>query len=99
MPSDTFAEVVRKLKGHAEAWKINGPEDRDSLVNEEVMAFDCLVAARLLEAAGRECRAMRPYVSRNGMLLATMPMSARHAYSAARAALDELAPELKEVGR
>lgn len=54
MPSDTFAEVVRKLRNHAEAWKISGTEDRDNLVNEEVMAFDCLVAARLLEAAGRE---------------------------------------------
>lgn len=85
MTSDTFAEVVRWLDEKA-AKHENDP------FPDEYLKFDR--AARLLEAAGRECRAWR---KRNAI---TDPRDYERALSDVVpfiAALDALAPELKEV--
>ena len=81
MPSDTFGEVVKYIEGLARGtrpWSMP----------------DLLKAARLLEAAGRECRAGRMgYEDGEGD---SFWYKARcfDNLKAARAALDALAPEL-----
>jgi len=81
MPSDTFGEVVRWLDAEA-AKHENDP------FPDEYLKFDR--AARLLEAAGRECRAGRRRMNKGGLSL-DCGRSAMRNYVAA---LDALAPEL-----
>ena len=53
-------KLIAQLKAHAEAWEVKGTDNRDELMNERVMAFDCLTALeeiqrlRAIEAAARE---------------------------------------------
>ncbi len=52
-------KLIAQLKAHAEAWEVKGTDNRDELMNERVMAFDCLTALeeiqrlRAIEAAAR----------------------------------------------
>ena len=56
-------KLIAQLKAHAEAWEVKGTDNRDELMNERVMAFDCLTALeeiqrlRAIEAAAREVAA------------------------------------------
>ena len=53
-------KLIERLKDHAEAWEVKETDNRDELMNERVMAFDCLTALeeiqrlRAIEAAARE---------------------------------------------
>jgi hypothetical protein len=53
-------KLFERLKEHAEAWEVKETDNRNELINERVMAFDCLTALeeiqrlRAIEAAARE---------------------------------------------
>jgi hypothetical protein len=53
-------KLIERLKDHAEAWEVKETDNRDELMNERVMAFDCLTALeeiqrlRAIEAAARD---------------------------------------------
>ena len=53
-------KLIERLKDHAEGWEVKETDNRDELMNERVMAFDCLTALeeiqrlRAIEAAARE---------------------------------------------
>ncbi len=42
-------KLIERLKLHAEAWEVKETDKRDELIGEQVMAFDCLMAAKALE--------------------------------------------------
>jgi hypothetical protein len=46
---ENINKLIERLKGHAEAWEVKGTDNRNELINEKVMAFDCLMAAKALE--------------------------------------------------
>jgi hypothetical protein len=52
-------KLIAQLKAHAEAWEVKGTDNRNELIGEQVMAFDCLTALeeiqrlRAIEAAAR----------------------------------------------
>jgi hypothetical protein len=52
-------KLIERLKDHAEAWEVKETDNRDELMNERVMAFDCLTALeeiqrlRAIEAAAK----------------------------------------------
>lgn len=80
MPSDTFAEVVRWLDAEAKHY-------------DEEVAVNYTRAARLLDAAGRECGAVRIREHTESMT-GGMYNNLRERVGVARAALDALAPDM-----
>ncbi len=46
---ENINKLLERLKAHAEAWEVKETDNRDELMNERVMAFDCLMAAEALE--------------------------------------------------
>ncbi len=99
MPSDTFGEAIKTVQAVADrirksvAMNFNGEPDGPYAKRHLEEADRIALAARLLEAAGRECRAGRPLLTERGLPCAS-PRGTMAEYSAARAALDALAPEL-----
>jgi hypothetical protein len=46
-------KLIERLKAHAEAWEVKETDNRsEMLINEQAMAFDCLMAANVLRRMG-----------------------------------------------
>jgi hypothetical protein len=47
---ENINKLLERLKAHAEAWEVKETDNRsEMLINEQAMAFDCLMAAEALE--------------------------------------------------
>jgi hypothetical protein len=46
---ESINKLIERLKAHAEAWEVSETDNRDELIGEQAMAFDCLMAAEALE--------------------------------------------------
>jgi hypothetical protein len=49
---ENINKLIARLKDHAEAWEVKGTDNRNELIGEQVMAFDCLTAANVLGKMG-----------------------------------------------
>jgi hypothetical protein len=105
MPSDTFGDAIKTVQAVADriresiALDASGEPDGPYAKRHMEEADRIAQAARLLEAAGRECRAGRSLLNDKGQAYINGDGMLREMYRSDRAALDALAPELKEVGR
>ena len=61
----TDQEIMQSAKRHADGWRVTLDMDRESLCNEQQMAYDLLAAAERIRVLGEEVEAWR---KRNAIL-------------------------------
>lgn len=64
----TDQEIMQSAKRHADGWRVTLDMDRESLCNEQQMAYDLLAAAERIRVLGEEVEKGRAWMAAKGRL-------------------------------